>query len=65
MPCVTWGTSDPQPGIKLVPHALGACSLNHWTKREVPDIVHVFKPGLSHWPGAMTVSWYLEFIAFN
>ena len=26
----------PQPGIKPGPPALGACSLTHWTTREVP-----------------------------
>ena len=52
MPCVTWWILDPQPGIELMPQALGACSLNHWTKSEVQDIVHVFKLGLSHWSGA-------------
>ena len=26
----------PQPGIKPAPSAVDACSLNHWTAREVP-----------------------------
>ena len=26
-----------QPGIELLLPALGACSLNHWTTREVPN----------------------------
>ena len=26
----------PQPGIKLMPPALGSQSLSHWTTREVP-----------------------------
>ena len=28
----------PPPGIKPVPPALGARSLNHWTTREVPEL---------------------------
>ena len=31
------GILIPQPGIKPLPPALEACSLNHWTTREVPD----------------------------
>ena len=34
--CVACGTLVPRPGIKPVPLALGAWSLNHWTAREVP-----------------------------
>ena len=30
------GILVPRPGVKLVPSALGAWSLNHWTAREVP-----------------------------
>ena len=30
------GILAPQPGIELVPPALAARSLNHWTAREVP-----------------------------
>ena len=29
----------PQPGIKPMPPALGACSLDHWTTTEVPDML--------------------------
>ena len=31
------GILVPKPGINLVPAALEAYSLNHWTIREVPD----------------------------
>ena len=36
---VACGILVPQPGIKPVPSALGAQSLNHWTAREVPQMV--------------------------
>ena len=29
----------PQPGVDLVPPAVEAWSLNHWTSREVPKIL--------------------------
>ena len=32
------GILVPQPGIKPVPLAMEAQSLNHWTTREVPEI---------------------------
>ena len=35
------GILVPRPGIKPVPPALGARSLNHWTAREVPNRVQV------------------------
>ena len=40
----TW-VLDPWPGIKPMPPALGARSLNHWTTREVPtdSFFHLFK----------------------
>ena len=31
------GILVPRPGIKAVPPAVKAQSLNHWTAREVPD----------------------------
>ena len=33
---MAYGTLVPQPGIELMPPALEAWSLNHWTAREVP-----------------------------
>lgn len=36
---VACGILNPWPGIKLVPYALGASGLNHWTVREVPGIL--------------------------
>ena len=33
---MTYGILVPQPGIKPVPYAVEAWSLNHWTAREVP-----------------------------
>ena len=29
---------SPPAGIKLIPPAMEACSLNHWTTREVPEV---------------------------
>ena len=38
-PChVAYGILIPQPGIKPVPPAWGACSLHHRTAREVPKM---------------------------
>ena len=37
--CAVCGILVPWPGIKLVPLALGAQSLNHWTTREIPSII--------------------------
>ena len=34
-PAACWVLA-PRPGIKPMPPALGAQSLNHWTAREVP-----------------------------
>ena len=34
---VAYGILVPRPGIKPVPPALEAQSLNHWATREVPD----------------------------
>ena len=36
----------PWPGIEPVTPALGACSLNHWTTREIPD--HSFLSAVPH-----------------
>ena len=36
---VTCGISVPRPGIKLMPPALEALSLNHWTTNEVQELV--------------------------
>ena len=36
--CTACSFLVPQPGIKPVPPAVEAWSLNHWTTREVPDI---------------------------
>ena len=36
---VTCGISVPWPGIKLMPPALEALSLNHWTTNEVQELV--------------------------
>ena len=33
---MTYGILVPQPGIKPVPYAVEAWSLNHWTTREDP-----------------------------
>ena len=50
------GILVPRPGIKPVPHALAARSLNHWTTREVPLASFLFykmsskEPCLNH-PG--------------
>ena len=35
--CAACGTLVPQPGVKPVPPAVEAWSLNHWTTREVPE----------------------------
>ena len=32
------GLLVPPPGIEPMPSALEACSLNHWTTREVPEV---------------------------
>ena len=34
-----------------MPPALGACSLNHWSAMEVPEILSVFKYGYAAWRG--------------
>ena len=36
-PGAACGTLVPRPGIKRMPPAVEAQSLNHWTAREVPD----------------------------
>ena len=36
--CAMWGLI-PCPGIQPGPPALEACSLSHWTSREVPSIL--------------------------
>ena len=38
--CGVWDLS-PSPGIEPRPPALGAQSLNHWTIREVPQLILV------------------------
>ena len=35
------GILVPRPGIKPIPPAVEAQSLNHWTAREVPSICHL------------------------
>ena len=35
---MAWGILVNWLGIELVPCVLGACILNHWTTREVPDL---------------------------
>ena len=37
---VACGVLVPRPGIEPVPPALGARSLNHWTARQVPGVIH-------------------------
>ena len=37
--CALCGILVPQPGIKPAPPALEAWSLNHWTTREVPQLI--------------------------
>ena len=37
--CMACSILVPQPGIKPVPPALEAQSLNHWTTREVPNFL--------------------------
>ena len=39
--CVACRFLVPWPGIKLIPPALEASSLNHWTTREVPLLLHL------------------------
>ena len=36
------GNLVPQPEIEPIPLVVEARSLNHWTAREVPDIISVF-----------------------
>ena len=38
---VACGILVPRPGIKPVPPAVEAQSLNHWTSREVPIFVYI------------------------
>ena len=37
------GVLAPRPGNEPAPPALGKQSLNHWTAREVPTVLHDFK----------------------
>ena len=77
--CCTWNDYCcfyrilvPQPGIKLAPHAVEAQSPNHWTTREIPNIMlyvnyipllllfwmhHATCGILVPWPGAESGPW--------
>ena len=55
--CAVCGILVPRPGIKPMPPAVEAQSLNHWTSREVPrDFFFTFKrKKISGFPGSSVV----------
>ena len=67
LPIPVCGILDPQPGIELIPPALAAWSLNHWTTKQPFFSIWIFILGRILWGKLLFVheassgSWVIDF----